>query len=86
MLSPPKPSTFSCQGDIKLVAEYTRDKKHIAIDLLEWDYDMKHGQIRKLTGRLCTNIVNTFGMNPPMQPGNVAVLQRASIPTPVTST
>ena len=86
MLSPPKPSTFSCQGDIKLVAEYTRDKKHIAIDLLEWDYDMKHGQIRKLTGSLWKNIIATFGVRPPMQPGNVSVLERSSMPTPVTST
>ena len=81
-----KPSTFTCQDDIKLVQEFTIATKLIVIDLLEWDYDMKHGQIRKLSGRLWTNIVNTFGMNPPMQPGNVVVLERSSMPTPVTST
>ena len=81
-----KPSTFSCKDDIKLVREHTKETPHIAIDKLEWDYDMKHGQIRKLTGRLWKDIMATFGVTPPMQPGNVVVLERSSMPTPVTST
>ena len=81
-----KPSTFTCQDDIKLVKDYTVDTKLIDIDLLEWDYDMEHGQIWKLNGRLWLKIMNTFGMNPPMQPGNVVVLERARMPTPVTRT
>ena len=81
-----KPSTFTCQDDIKLVKEYTAETKLIDIDVLQWDFDMKYGQIRKLNGRLWREIMGTFGMNPPMQPGNVVVLERPRMSTPVTST
>ena len=81
-----KASTFTCQDDIKLVKEYTVETKLIDIDLLQWDFDMKYGQIRKLNGRLWREIMGTFGMNPPMQPGNVVVLERPRMPTPVTRT
>ena len=82
----PKPSTFSCHDDIKLVHEFTSAKELIEIDLLEWDYDMKHNQIRKLTGSLWKNIMATFSVTPPMQPGNVVILERSSMPTSVTRT
>ena len=82
----PKLSTFSCHDDIKLVHEFTSAKKLSEIDLLEWDYNMKHNQIWKLTGSLWKNIMGTFGMTPPMQPGNVVVLERSSMPTSVTRT
>ena len=81
-----KPSTFTCQDDIKLVKEHTIDTRLIDIDLLKWDFNMKQGQIRKLNGRLWLETMNTFGMNPPMQPGNVVVLERPRMSTPVTST
>ena len=81
-----KPSTFTCRDDIKLVNEYIVETKLIDIDLLQWDFDMKYGQIWKLNGRLWREIMGTFGMNPLMQPGNVVVLERPRISTPVTST
>ena len=81
-----KPSTFTPQDDIKLVDEYKVETKRIEIDLLQWDYDMKYGQIRKLNGKLWREIMGTFGTSPPMQPGNVVVLQRPRMPTPVTRT
>ena len=81
-----KPSTFSCGDDIKLVMEHTKEITHIAIDTLERDYDRKHGQIRKLTAKLWKDIMATFGVTPPMQPGNVVVLERSSMPTSVTRT
>ena len=81
-----KPSTFTCRYDSGLVKKFTIATKLIGIDSLTWDFDMKHGQIRKLNGRLWLKIMNSFGMNPPMQPGNVVVLEGLGLPTPVPST
>ena len=81
-----KPSTFTPQDDIKLVDEFKIGTKRLDIDSLQWDYDMRYGQIRKLNGKLWREIMETFGRSPPMQPGNVVVLHRPGMPTPVTRT
>ena len=47
---------------------------------------MKHGQIRKLTGKLWQGIMGTFAMTPPVQEANAIVLERLSMPTPFTTT
>ena len=53
---------------------------------VQWDYEMKFGQIRKLNGDLWGKIMGLFGTSPPVHAGNVVVLERPSMPTPVTQT
>ena len=66
-------STFSCKDDIKAVELHTKEHEHIPLEKLEWDYDMKHGRIRKLTRELWRDIVGSFGMTPLVQVGHVVV-------------
>ena len=80
-----KPSTFTPQDDIKLVDEFKEQgTKRLDIDSLQWDYDMKFGQIRKLNGEVWKGIVRSFATSPPMQPGNAVVIKHPSMSTPVT--
>ena len=83
-----KPSTYTPQDDIRLVDEWKAEEgtKRLELDTLQWDYSMKFGQIRKLNGDVWNEIMASFGTSPPMQPGNVVVLERPGMPTPVTRT
>ena len=81
----PVPFTFTCRDDITAVDLHTGGSSHISIDKVEWDYDMKQGQLQTLTAPLWRKIMGTFGINPPVQEANVLVLEWSSMSTPFTT-
>ena len=82
----PKSSTYTPQDDIRAVNEWKAEPgtKLLDLDTLQWDYHMKFGQIRKLNGEVWGGIMRSFATSPPMQPGNVVVIKRRGMATPVT--
>ena len=82
---PEEESTWGPLNDVELMEKWKAEPKavHIPINQLVWDYDMKYGQIRKLSGDQWKTIMGTFAKSPPMQPGNVVVRQKSGMATPV---
>ena len=82
----PEASTYTPQDDIRATDNWRAEEEAILLDLdlLRWDYEMKFGQIRKLNGELWKGIMRSFVTSPPMQPGNVVVIKRTGMATPVT--
>ena len=82
----PETSTCSPQDDIRATDAWRAEEgtKLLDLDTLRWDYDMKFGQIRKLNGELWKGIMRSFVTSPPLQPGNVVVIKRTGMATPVT--
>ena len=82
---PEEESTWGPLNDIEVMEKWMAEPKavQIPINQLVWDYDMKYGQIRKLSGDQWKTIMGTFAKSPPMQPGNVVVRQKSGMATPV---
>ena len=82
---PEEESTWGPLNDIELMEKWKAEPRavQIPINQLVWDYDMKYGQIRKLSGDQWKEIMGTFPKSPPMQPGNVVVRQKSGMATPV---
>ena len=83
---PDDSSTYSPQDDIRATDNWRAEEEAIllVLDTLRWDYEMKFGQIQKLNGELWEGIMRSFVTSPPMQPGNVVVIKRTGLATPVT--
>ena len=83
---PEEESTWAPQNDIELMEEWKAEPAELLIPInkLVWDYDMKYGQIRKLSGEQWKIIMGGFAKSPPMQPGNVVVRKKSGMATPVT--
>ena len=82
---PEEESTWAPQNDVELMEEWKAEAAAVLIPInkLVWDYDMKYGQIRKLSGEQWKTIMGSFAKSPPMQPGNVVVRQKSGMATPV---
>ena len=83
---PEEESTWAPQNDVKPMEEWKAEPAELLIPINElvWDYDMKYGQIRKLSGEQWKTIMGGFAKSPPMQPGNVVVRKKSGMATPVT--
>ena len=83
---PEEESTWAPQNDIELMEEWKAEPAELLIPInkLVWDYDMKYGQIRMLSGEQWKTIMGSFAKSPPMQPGNVIVRKKSRMATPVT--
>ena len=82
---PEEESTWGPLNDIEVMEKWMAEPKavQIPINKLHWDYDMKYGQIRKLSADQWKEIMGTFGKSPPFQPGNVVVRLKSGMATPV---
>ena len=82
---PEEESTWAPQNDVELMEKWKAEPAAVKIPInqLVWDYDMKYGQIRKLSGDQWKEIMGTFPKSPPFQPGNVVVRQKSGMATPV---